>query len=174
MISDRLKNLIFKKLYTNLGRVEIIRYNNNIWFIDRETKFWYFNYYTPENKLWWRGSFFLDFFNLFSIDQSECTPIISEWVEEVLNCKINTTSNTIYRYVYQVEEVLNCKVNATEKSRHSHLYSAVEALNCKVNSTKRLYGISDFRVEEALNCKVDITVRLDELPTFMVDETPNI
>ena len=70
MISDKLKNLIFKKLYKHLSSVEIIHYDDCIWFIDRETKFWYFNYHTLENKLWWRGAFFFDFFFLFSMDHS--------------------------------------------------------------------------------------------------------
>ena len=41
MISERLKKVIFDKLYNDLFNVEIIPYNN-IWFIDRDNKYWYF------------------------------------------------------------------------------------------------------------------------------------
>ena len=41
MVSERIKKIIFNKLYKDLGHVEIIDYNNDVWFIDRENKFWF-------------------------------------------------------------------------------------------------------------------------------------
>jgi hypothetical protein len=89
-MNDRLKNIIFKKLYEDLSNVEIIPYNNSIWFIDREKKHWYFEY-EKSGILWWRYDFFKNFFNLFSFEKNDYEPIISEWVEEVLNYKVETT-----------------------------------------------------------------------------------
>ena len=44
MMEPKLKKIIFDKLYNDLKNVEIIPYQNSIWFIDRENKFWYFEY----------------------------------------------------------------------------------------------------------------------------------
>ena len=42
MVTDKLKQLIFKRLYKELGNAEIIPYNDSIWFIDRDRTYWYF------------------------------------------------------------------------------------------------------------------------------------
>ena len=60
-MTDRLKTIIFDKLYKDLSHVEIIPYKDFIWFIDRENKEWYFEYVKPD-KLWWRWGYFNDFF----------------------------------------------------------------------------------------------------------------
>ena len=63
-MNERLKQIIFKKLYNDLSNVEIISYNDSIWFINRENKYWYFEY-TSVGLLWWRFDFFKDFFNVY-------------------------------------------------------------------------------------------------------------
>lgn len=136
MISDRIKDVIFKKLYKDLGHVEIICNGDSIWFIDRESKFWYFNYITYNNKLWWRGYFFADFFNFFSLNQSEFVPIISEWVEEVLNCKVNTTKERLERFRFKVDEVLDYQVDTTKRENFKMTKKVDEVLNYKVESTE--------------------------------------
>ncbi len=93
IISDKLKKVIFKKLYEDLSHVEIIPYQNSIWFIDRKNEYWYFEY-EKSGTLWWRYYFFEGFFNLFSLELDDYQPIISEWVEEVLNYKVETPSGT--------------------------------------------------------------------------------
>jgi len=85
-VTDKLKQVIFKRLYKELGNVEIIPYNNSVWFIDRENTYWYLNL-SNGGCLYWRYSFFPSFFTFFSLGPSEFEPIISEWVEEVLNHK---------------------------------------------------------------------------------------
>jgi hypothetical protein len=89
-MNDKLKQIIFNKLYEDLKHVEIIPHNESIWFIDRENKYWYFEY-EKSGRLWWRWKFFEDFFLLFSIEYEEYQWIIAEWVEEVLNCDVKTT-----------------------------------------------------------------------------------
>ena len=170
MISDRIKDVIFKKLYKDLGHVEIIRNGDSIWFIDRESKFWYFNYITYNNKLWWRGYFFADFFNFFSLNQSEFVPIISEWVEEVLNCKVDATTVKLLPRRLGVEEALNCKVDATYCLKSHQTNKVEEALNCKVLTTILYQYSNKKRVEEALNCKVLTTKERLERFIFKVAE----
>ena len=102
----RLKKIIFDKLYEDLKNAEIIHFQNSIWFIDREKKYWYLEY-KKSGHLWWRYDFFTNFFRLFSLEQSEFERVIAEWVEEVLNSRVNTTNLEKFIFMELVEEVLN-------------------------------------------------------------------
>jgi hypothetical protein len=106
-MNDKLKKIIFDKLYMNLSDAEVIECDGDIWFINRENKYWYL-VYENSGKLWWRYDFFQDFFLLFSMEKSEFEPIINEWVEEVLNCKVIASVRGFMSSMEQVEEVLNC------------------------------------------------------------------
>ncbi len=48
MFSDKLKKLIVEFLLKDLMRVEIIYYKDSIWFIDREQRYWYFEYHKED------------------------------------------------------------------------------------------------------------------------------
>ena len=61
MVSERLKQVVFKHLYRELGNVEIIPYKDSIWLIDREKEHWYFEF-EKDGRLWWRYGFFINFF----------------------------------------------------------------------------------------------------------------
>ena len=150
MISDKVKNIIFKFLSDELKNSEIINYNGNIWFIDREKKYWYFEL-QKDGRLWWRYSFFNDFFFLFSLDSARFEPILKDWVEEVLNCKVNTTVRVVFFMNEEVEEVLNCKVNTTSAGGTTQLGLVEEVLNCKVNTTVGVSLNLSEMVEDVLN-----------------------
>jgi len=102
----RIKRRIFDKLYNDLKDAEIIDCKGSIWFIDREKKYWYLEY-KKSGYLMWRQQFFRDFFFLFSMQQHEFERVIADWVEEVLNCKVDTTIKLWNYAVIRVEEVLN-------------------------------------------------------------------
>jgi hypothetical protein len=128
MVMDpRLKQIIFDKLYEDLKDVEIIPHDRSIWFIDVKEKCWYFEY-REIGVLWWRWDFFDDFFNLFSLTGTDCAYILSEWVEEVLNCKVNSTGPPVTIEKFWVEEVLNCKVNSTSYSLLGKSFKVEEVL----------------------------------------------
>lgn len=131
MVSARLKEFIFKKLYSDLSCVEIIPYEDYIWFIDREKKYWYFRYGKSDGKLLWRYSFFEYFFSFFTIDNSEYTSVLSSWVEEVLNHKVNKVLSKRFGQRVDVEEVLNYKVISTSPDG----FEIEEVLNHKVITT---------------------------------------
>ena len=57
MISEKLKSVIFDKLYQDLKHCEIIPYDGSIYIIDRDNKFLYFEY-DKGGTLWWRYDFF--------------------------------------------------------------------------------------------------------------------
>ena len=147
----RLKKIIFNKLYEDLKNVEIIPYNDSIWFIDREKKYWYLEY-EKSGHLWWRYDFFTNFFRLFSMERSEYERVIADWVEEVLNFKVDTTVNCVTSSTLLVEEVLNFKVD----------------------TTVGLCEISNIMVEEVLNFKVDTTICQHWCIIPMVEEVLNL
>ena len=196
MVSSRLKDIIFKKLYSDLSRVEIIHYQTYIWFIDREDKCWYFRYDKSDGTLLWKYSFFSNFFTIFTMCDSEFTPILSSWVEDVLNCRVNTTDIGTYSNSYMVEEVLNCKVNTTRTRRLVFKTSVEEVLNCKVNTTVSAdvsvitlmeevlnyrvntttikYGRFPMSVKEVLNCKVTTTINKTPIEVRVVEEVAGL
>ena len=160
VITDRLKQLIFKQLYKELGNVEIIPYNGSVWFIDRENSYWYFQLST-QGCLYWRYSFFPSFFSVFSLEQSEFEPILSSWVEEVLNSKVSTTDIENVISFREVEEVLNSKVSATYQYENTLFTMVEEVLNHKVSTTNSCTFTSDLLLEDILNHKVSETFEIN-------------
>ena len=156
VITDRLKQLIFKHLYKVLGNCEIIHYNNSIWFINRDNKYWYFEL-DKDGTLWWRYDFFNSFFLIFSIDSDDFCPILSSWVEEVLNHKVSTTQRSWGLFVCRVEEVLNHKVSTTNGNCNFTITRVEEVLNHKVSTTDSVVFYNNLVVEEVLNHKVCAT-----------------
>jgi hypothetical protein len=106
-MNDKLKKVIFDKLYMNLSNAEVIDCYGDVWVIDREEKYWYFNY-SKSGDLWWRLQFFEDFFRLFNMENAEYQPILIEWFEEMLKCKVNSSSYSCINYTISVEKMLNC------------------------------------------------------------------
>ena len=156
MVSDRIKNIIFKQLYKELSKVEIIPYRDSIYFIDRENKYWYFEY-EKSGKLWWRYDFFTNFFIIFSLESNDYEKIMGEWVEEVLNYKV-TSTNFGGELIYPlVGEVLNCKVTSTIGNVAKVFPTVNQVLNCKVNTTTGLLHLIFPEVEEVLKLKVNTT-----------------
>ena len=171
-ISNGLKQVIFKKLYEDLSHVEIIPYGKSIWFIDRKNEYWYFEY-EKSGRLWWRYGFFQNFFDLFSLESDEFQPIISEWVEEVLNCKVHTTARNFWISAIAVEEVLNCKVHTTHRVNGACTQWVEEILNCKIHTTASNRICLNQKVEEVLNYKVRTTQNTVSLEEKMVEEVLN-
>jgi hypothetical protein len=85
MISDKLKKLIVEYLLKDLMPVEIIYYKDSIWFIDRERRYWYFEYHKVDKHLWWRWSHFQSALKIFSMDGEKHQGIFGELVNMILN-----------------------------------------------------------------------------------------
>ena len=168
----KLKELIFNKLYKRLGNAEIIPYNNSIWFIDREKEYWYFEFDTS-GTLWWRYNFFTSFFEMFSITRDEFTPILSSWVEQVLNHKVSTTGNSGITWAAKVEEVLNHKVSTTPSMLDWQQQLVEEVLNHKVSTTAMMGAFLANEVEEVLNHKVTETQTGNALTLSFVKDVLN-
>jgi hypothetical protein len=125
-VNDRLKKIIFKKLANDLSHVEVIPYKGSIWFIDRDKKYWYLEL-ENDGTLWYREEIFDRFFQAFSLEHDDYEPIIVEWVEEILNHRVNTILTPALVRSNQVEEVLNHKVNTIERPVFLR-YSPVERI----------------------------------------------
>jgi hypothetical protein len=111
---ERLKRIIFKKLDQDLGHAEIIVDDNkSIWFIDRANKYWYLEL-RSSGTLWWRYTFFNDFFPLFGMVREEYEPVIAEWVEEVLKREVSSTLTDILMELRTMEKVLSLKAGVRE------------------------------------------------------------
>jgi len=153
MMHDRLKKIIFDKLYKDLSKLEIIDYRDSIWFIDRENKYWYLEY-DKDGRLYWRYDFFPNFFSLFSFEREEFEPILSEWVEEILNHKVDTIFPCPWLQQSWVQDVLNCKVYTILPAGLRGLSMVQDVLNCKINKTISLNHPDYPNVIDALNLKV--------------------
>jgi len=172
VITDRLKQLIFKHLYKELGDCEIIPYNGSIWFINRDNKHWYFEL-DKSGTLWWRYDFFNSFFEIFSMSSGDFSPVLSSWVEEVLNHKVSTTKIGASAYYAKVEEVLNHKVSTTVTGSGVESMVVEEVLNHKVSTTCDVKVRVPWKVEEVLNHKVSTTQNLNYVGQGLVEDVLN-
>ncbi len=118
MISDKLKQIIFNELYTQLKDVEIIPYNGSVWFINRDEKYWYLEL-NSNNHLWWRYSFFVDFFQLFSLEIYQIEPLIREWTESILNHRISKITIGHYGCRQLLEQMLDCNIESSNHSEYN-------------------------------------------------------
>jgi hypothetical protein len=157
-MNPRLKNIVKNKLSEDLSSVSIIDYSGSIWFIDAKSKYWYLELYKKTKTLWWRLDFFEDFFTLFGMEQNEFVPIITEWVEEVLNTKVGSIPRCGAASKRRVEEVLDGEIVSTNQSDFPfdrHMEDAVGViLKGEAVSTYRQKRRQETQVEKILNTEV--------------------
>jgi hypothetical protein len=159
LMNPRLKKIIFSKLNEDLSKVEIIlSENKSIWFIDRANKYWYFEL-EKSGKLWWRYEFFTDFFILFCLEVNEFQPILSEWVEGILNRGVSSTSHPGANAYDQVEGILNCGVSSMETMSWESLIPVEDILNRGVSATGDLGMERITTVEKIFDSNVNMTTR---------------
>ena len=112
MITEKFKQTIFDKLSEDLSHTELFLHKESIWFIDRKNKYWYLSF-KSSGQLYWRWQFFVEFFELFSLERPEYEPLIKEWVEGVLKGGVTTTSFAKTNSRLMVEGVLKGGVTTT-------------------------------------------------------------
>ena len=164
MVKDKLKSIIFKLLSEWLKDVEIIPYNGSVWFIDREKKYWYLEL-NPNNHLWWRYSFFFDFFGMFSLEFKEFEPLIREWTENVLNHKVSKSVIGYNGCRQLLERMLDCNI---ESSNHSE-YNIDFISNYNILTTGGSYCpdklidnvLETTKIESSSFAKVTLTKNID-------------
>lgn len=165
-MNPRLKKIIFSKLNDDLSKVEIIlSENKSIWFIDRANKYWYFEL-EKSGKLWWRYEFFTDFFPLFCLEIDEFQPLLSEWVENILNRGVSLTIHPGANAYDQVEGILNSGVSATGDLGMERITTVEGILNHGYRKGSR-------KVDEVLNHKVVTTEYCGIIPNYDLEEVLN-
>ena len=150
MITDKFKRTIFDKLTDDLSHVELIFYNDSLWFINREKKYWYLEL-EKSGKLYWRWQFFSNFFSPFTMERNEYEPLIKEWVESALNCGVTTTRLLKGTFSMKVESALNCGVTTTVRDEFSKHIEVESVLNCGVTTTVPSKLSVAIKVESVLN-----------------------
>ena len=170
--NSSLIDIIKQELYEELSNVEIIPYKDSIWFIDRENEYWYFEF-DKSGTLWWRYHFFTSFFKIFSMSSDRFTPILSSWVEDVLNHKVSTTLSANLLAPLMVEEVLNHKVSTTALYGQYDKPMVKEVLNHKVDTTRYGSRSCEGMVGEVLNHKVTETQTGNALTLSFVKDILN-
>lgn len=143
MISDKLKQIIFNELYTQLKDVEIIPYNGSVWFINRSEKYWYLEL-NSNNHLWWRYSFFVDFFQLFSLEIYQIEPLIREWTEWVLNRGVIKVDSLWTPNSKLIGDVLNHKITKTEIGYYGCRQLIEDMLDSNINTSNHSEYNIDF------------------------------
>ena len=84
MIDEILKHSIFDLIIDDMDRDEIIDLGKSIWVIDKERRFWYFEYQVDTKNLWWRYDFFLPFLNPFNMSHPRYHDIFGEFFNHYL------------------------------------------------------------------------------------------
>lgn len=165
-MNPRLKNIIFRKLNDELSKVEIIlAENKSIWFINRANKYWYFEL-EKSGKLWWRYEFFTDFFIIFCLEVNEFQPILSEWVEGILNSGVSATQSQRLQVCVLVEGILNRGVSSTLMHGNNEIGKVEGVLNHGYRKGSR-------KVDEVLNHKVVTAEYCGIIPSYDLEEVLN-
>ncbi len=167
MLSKKIKNIIFEYLLDEIHKVEIIYYRDSIWFIDRENRYWYFEYHKVDKHLWWRWSHFTTALTMFSMEAEKEQYLLGELVNIILTKKQNLESkypNKIFKTVGsvmnfgdKVDEVLNSEVETTLHRRLDRRYQVDEVLNNEVETTDGYGWKPRFVVDEVLNNEIETT-----------------
>lgn len=151
-LAEKLKQRLIFEIERIVSKCQIY-YNQNtksIWFINPETKFWYFEY-SLDGDLWWRYVAFNIFKDLFRMDDKTFDDIISEWVEETLNCKVFSTNENHTDFEYLVENTLNCKVLETTPVYVNVVQMVEETLKCKVITIEPYEPFNEVNTDKIIN-----------------------
>ena len=182
-MNDKLKKVIFNYLLKDIQKVEIIYYRDSIWFIDRENRYWYFEYHKVDKHLWWRWSHFRQGLKIFSIDAEKEQSIFGELVNMILKKKqkleskypnkVLNTIGSVMNFEDKDEDVSKNEIKTTNGYGWKPKPIVDEVLNCEVKTTE----LADIHctpiVDEVLNCEVKTTWGLTEANTGRVDEVLN-
>jgi len=182
-MNAKFKKVIVDYLLKDLMPVEIIYYKDSIWFINREKKYWYFEYHNSDKHLWWRWSYFQSALKIFSLNGEEHQSIFGELVNMILNKKqiletkypdrIFKTVGSILNFKEEVKEVLNREINTTDHWYSHRAQWVEEALNCEVKTTPLLeFEVAD-TVEEVLNHDVETIGEAYQNDDYVTEEILN-
>ena len=182
-MKPKVKKVIVDYLIKDLMPVEIIYYKDSIWFIDRENRYWYFEYHKVDKHLWWRWSHFQSALKIFSLNGEENQGIFGELVNMILNKKQNLetkypdkvfkTVGSILNFKEDVKEVLNNQVKTTNFFDFTKIYEVEEVLNCEVKKTLSGGAKKSMEAHKVLDQEVKTASAQKLIKEGMVEEVLN-
>ncbi len=87
MIDDIVKQSIFNLIIDDMPNASILDLGQSIWIIDKEKRYWYFEYQVDTKNLWWRLDFFEPYLEPFGINHPRFSFIFGEFFNHYL--KVN-------------------------------------------------------------------------------------
>ena len=182
-MNDKIKKVISNYLVKDLYNVEIIYYRDSIWFIDRENRYWYFEYHKVDKHLWWRWTHFTQALKIFSMDGEKEQSIFGELVNMILTKKqileakypnkIFKTVGSVMNFEDKVDKVLNSEVKTTGYRPIFEFQKVDDVLNCEVETTERKDKERYQVVDKVLNCEVETTGEMNAEQLWEVDKVLN-
>lgn len=144
-ISDRFREIIFKKLNSDLSDCVFFPSGRETWILNTEEKYWYF-LSNCNGEVHYNSDFFNRFFRLFSLKQQEYQDVLKEWFELLTSQKVRIISRRGGNFDYILEVLL--KKNHDEWTifeRYGWSYHIVKKYtDMKKNLNKKYITISDF------------------------------
>lgn len=124
--NKKLQKLIYDKLVDDLSGVIYHPYGRDLWFINFETKEWYFQY-TNTGQLWYNQIFFKSYFTIFSLYGSDYQKILKNWFENVINLPVNVIMRKNSNMDYYIDGIMrNANYEWTLKDRFGFSYHTVK------------------------------------------------
>jgi len=149
-VSPRIKEIIFNKLLNDMKNAEIIEDNDDIWAIDPDEKYWYFQL-KKDGTLWWRWDFFNDFFKLFSLEKNEYEPILRDMVEHILNRQVKASNWDPAAAQQRAEDVIDRKIKTSTAVGHRTLNTIKNVIDRKVKRSERMMAGMRIPVDAVLD-----------------------
>lgn len=103
--NKRLQKIIFDKLLDDLSEVVYRPHGQDIWFIDFETKEWYFQY-TCNSVLWYNQIFFNNYFAVFSLLHSDSQKLLKIWFESKIKLPVNVITRKNSNMDYYIDGIM--------------------------------------------------------------------
>jgi hypothetical protein len=126
LIHKKLEKLIFDKLVDDLSEVVYHPHGQDIWFINFDTKEWYFQY-TNTGQLWYNQIFFKNYFNLFSLSNSDYQKILKLWFETSIDLPVNVIMRKNSNMDYYIDGIMrNTNYKWSLKDRFGFSYHTVK------------------------------------------------
>jgi hypothetical protein len=101
-ISDRFREIIFKKLNSDLSECVFFPSGRETWIVNTDDKYWYF-LSNCDGEVHYNSEFFNRFFRLFSLKQEEYQDVLKQWFEFITSQKIRIISRRGGNFDYILE-----------------------------------------------------------------------
>lgn len=131
-IHPKLKKLITEKIDEDLLKKRIVTYKDEFWILETENTNW-FLYFDATNSVYYNQKFFQTYRDVFSVNSSQLSTIIREWVENRLGVRVTCVSRRQSNLDYIIEGMIRSeKGKWTLENRFGFGYELVKRyLNLK-------------------------------------------